>query len=149
TVRATRPLGIVGTLVRDLEIRFEAGRAVDVSASTGADVVRGQIATDEGAAFLGEIALVDGDSRVGQTGITFFDTLFDENATCHIAYGNGIAFTVEGAMELDEEARTAAGVNHSSMPTDFMIGGREVEVDGLEAGGSTVPLLRGDVWQLS
>ena len=89
TVRATMPLALSGNVIRDLEIRFEGGRAVHVDATTGADIVREQIRTDDGAAMLGEVALVDGDSRVGRTGLVFLNTLFDENASCHIAYGAG------------------------------------------------------------
>ena len=87
TVRSTYPLAVGGTTVRDLELRFEHGRVVDVRASQGADVVRGQLEADEQAAFLGEVALVDGSSAVKKTGLVFSNTLFDENATCHIAYG--------------------------------------------------------------
>src|SRR5262249_50350339 len=87
TVRSTRPLVLNGTTIRDLEVRFEGGEAVEVNASTGADVVRGEMSIDDGSACLGEVALVTGDSRVAETGITFYDTLFDENVTCHIAYG--------------------------------------------------------------
>jgi aminopeptidase len=148
TVRSTRPLGLVGTVVRDLELRFENGRVVEAKASSGADVVREQLDTDEGARFLGELALVDGESRVGQTGITFFDTLFDENATCHIAYGEGLVNNVEGADEQDEEERVANGLNHSAIHTDFMIGGPEVAVDGVAKDGSEVPLIRDDRWVL-
>jgi aminopeptidase len=140
-VRATRPLALYGNVVRGLELRFEGGRIVDVSAESGADVVRGQLATDERAAFLGEVALVDGTSRVGRTGVTFFNTLFDENATCHIAYGAAYAEAVEGEPP-------AEGFNVSSVHTDLMIGGPEVEVDAVTRDGREVPLLRQDVWQL-
>src|SRR5581483_1273531 len=85
--RSTRPLALYGRIVEGLEVRFEGGRIVDVRADEGADVVRGQLSTDERAPYLGEVALVDGRSRIGRTGVTFFDTLFDENATCHIAFG--------------------------------------------------------------
>jgi aminopeptidase len=93
TVRSTRPLALGGTVVRDLELTFAKGEAVDIRASSGADAVRGQMDTDEFAKRLGEVALVDGTSRVGQTGITFFNTLFDENATCHIAWGTAIMYS--------------------------------------------------------
>src|SRR2546423_5417430 len=135
-VRSTRPLGVLGATVRDLEIRFEQGKAVEVNASSGGDVVRGQLATDAWAPYLGELALVDGTSRVGQTGITYMDTLFDENATCHIAYGDGITFALEGVERLSEDEKRARGVNSSAVHTDFMIGGPEVDVDGLDAGGA-------------
>ncbi|MDQ3875866.1 MAG: aminopeptidase, partial [Actinomycetota bacterium] len=147
-VRSTRPLALGGTIVRDLELRFERGRAVGVRASTGAEAVEAQIASDEGACRLGEVALVDGSSRVGQTGITFFTTLFDENATSHIAYGSGILDTVEGADAKTPEERAALGINDSSIHTDFMVGGPEIEVDGLLARGAAVPVLRDDEWVL-
>jgi aminopeptidase len=141
TVRATRPFALRGQVVRGLELRFERGRCVEVDAETGAELVRQELEADERAPYLGEVALVDGGSRVGQTGITFFDTLFDENATCHIAYGAAVADAVEG--EPPEE-----GFNVSSIHTDLMIGGPGVAVDGVTRDGRTVPLLREDVWQL-
>jgi aminopeptidase len=149
TVRSTRPLALGGTIVRDLEIRFEAGRAVDVRATAGADVVRSQLQTDESAAFLGELALVDGGSRVGQTGLTFFDTLFDENASCHIAYGDAIVSAVRNAEGLSPEERLSRGINHSMIHTDFMIGGPDIDVDGLGRDGAEVEIIRDDQWLLS
>ena len=140
-VRSTRPLALYGRIVQGLEVRFEGGRIVDVQADEGADVIHGQLASDETAGFLGEVALVDGTSRIGQTGLTFFDTLFDENATCHVAYGSAYAEAVEGDP--------GEGVNVSTVHTDFMVGGPEVDVDALLPDGTVVPLLRNDVWQLS
>ena len=97
---------------------------------------------------LGEVALVDGTSRVGQTGLTFYSTLFDENATCHIAYGAGIAHAVDGVEGLSPDELRDRGVNVSAVHTDFMIGGPEVAVDGITRDGRTLPILREDEWQL-
>jgi aminopeptidase len=141
-VRSTRPLQVGGTVVRDLELTFVNGRITKVDAAEGADVIRAQVATEEGAGRLGELALVDGSSEVGKLGITFFNTLFDENATCHIAFGNGFAFAVD-------EGDRADGLNVSAIHTDFMVGGPEVDVDGIEKGGARVPILRNDAFQIS
>jgi len=140
-VASTRPLELNGQIVRDLVVRFEGGRIVDVQASSGADVVRGQIELDDGAPYLGEVSIVDGESRVGKTGITFSDTLFDENATCHIAYGGGYT------EALSDPKAEGANID-STVHTDFMIGGPEVAVDGHTRDGRVVPILREDVWQL-
>ncbi len=148
TVRATMPLALAGNIVRDLELRFENGRAVEVKASAGADLVRGQLQQDEGACMLGEVSLVDGDSPVGRSGLVFLNTLFDENATCHIAYGAGILEAIPGGEEKSQAELEELGFNSSSVHTDFMIGGPDVEVDGIEAGGTAVPILRGEAWQL-
>ena len=147
-VRSTRPLSLGGTVVRDLEMRFAGGEAVEVRASAGADAVRAQMSVDEFGKRLGEIAIVDGESRVGQTGITFFDTLFDENATCHIAYGSAVTFGVDGIDGLSPDELRERGINVSSVHTDFMIGGPEVDVDGITSDGRAVPILREDAWQL-
>jgi aminopeptidase len=140
TVRSTQPLALNGQIVKGLEVRFENGRIVDVHADEGAAVVKGQLEIDERAPYLGEVALVDGDSRIGRTGVVFFDTLYDENAACHIAFGSAYAEAVEGGV-ID-------GVNVSSVHTDFMIGSPEVDVDAVLRDGTVVPLLRDNVWQL-
>jgi len=147
-VRSTMPLVVRGQIVRDLAMRFEGGRVTEVTASTGSDLVRGEMATDDGAAMLGEVSIVDGDSRVGQTGIVFFDTLFDENAACHIAYGTGFAKCVNGYESLSPEELLDLGANNSTVHTDFMIGSPDVDVDGIEHGGGVVPILRDGDWQL-
>jgi aminopeptidase len=139
-VTASRPLALAGDVIEGLRLTFEHGRIVDVQAEHGAELVRAQLASDERASFLGELALVDGTSRVGQTGLTFFDTLFDENATCHIAYGFAVVEAITG--------EPGEGVNLSSVHTDFMVGGPQLDVDGVTHDGVAVPILRDDVWQL-
>jgi aminopeptidase len=140
TVRASRPLALNGEVVEGLHFVVRDGKIVEIDADKGAGVVRGQIESEAQAAFFGELALVDGTSRVGQTGLTFFDTLYDENATCHIAYGFGVSETFDG--------EPGEGMNVSSVHTDFMVGGPELEVDGVTGDGTAVPILREDVWQL-
>jgi aminopeptidase len=141
TLRSSMPLSLAGQLIRGLELTFEDGRIVHVEAETGAEIVRGHLERIENAERLGELALVTNESRVGQTGTFFYNTLFDENATCHIAYGFGIANAFEG--EPDER------MNISNIHVDFMVGGPELEVDAVLADGTEVPLIRGEEWQLA
>ncbi len=141
-LRSTRPLDIRGTTVRDLEFEFRDGRIVNVKASSGADLVRGELAVDEGASRLGEVSLVDGSSAVGKLGLTFYNTLFDENATSHVAYGSGFTFAVA------DEADRAAGLNDSAVHTDFMVGGPDIEISGRKAGDGWVPILKDNEFQV-
>ena len=142
-VRSTKPLVLSdGTMVTGLEVRFEGGRAVEITADEGAEVLRGRTEIDDGGARLGEVALVDGESRIGQLGTVFYETLLDENAASHIALGAGFTFSVESA---EDRART----NQSATHIDFMIGDNDVDVTGLRRDGERVPLLRGGVWQIA
>ena len=144
-VRSTYPLITSGARVSGLELRLEDGKIVDVRAETGAEIIRQHLAIDEQAPYLGEIALVDGSSPIRQTGLVFCDTLFDENATCHIAYGASIP----GTLSTPAEDPLASGLNMSAVHTDFMVGGVDVDVDGLDADGNATPIIRRDVWQLA
>ncbi len=146
-VRSTYPLITAGTRVSGLEARFEGGKIVEVNADSGAEIIRQQLAVDEQAPYLGELALVDGSSPVKQAGHVFCDTLFDENATCHIAFGSGFPETL--TEDVPREELLGRGINASGIHVDFMIGGPEVDVDGLDADGNATPIIHGDVWQLS
>jgi aminopeptidase len=141
TIRSSLPLVLQGQVIRGLELALEGGRIVGVEAEQGADLVRAQLATVENADRLGELALVTSESRVGQSGMLFYDTLFDENATCHIAYGMGLPYAFDG--------EPGEGCNVSNIHIDFMVGGPELEVDAVLADGTAVPLIRNETWQLS
>jgi aminopeptidase len=145
TVRATKPLALHGVLVEGLELRLSGGEVVEARATHGEAAVRTDLALDEGARRLGEVALVDASSRVGEAGVIFHNTLFDENAAAHIAWGQAIPWALDGVPAGDQ---AAAGLNDSGTHVDFMVGAPEVEVDGIEPGGAAVPILRGGGWQL-
>jgi aminopeptidase len=147
-VRTTMPLHWFGSVASEISLRFEGGGVVEATAATGEDFVRSKLATDEGARFLGEVALVDVDSAVGRRGLLFRNSLFDENAASHIAFGNGYTEPVAGAVEMSPDERLAAGINQSSIHIDVMIGGPEVDVDGLDAAGAPTAILRRGIWVL-
>jgi aminopeptidase len=136
-VRATRPLEMGGTTVRGLEVRFEAGRAVEFRAESGADALEARTQRDEGGAFLGEVALVDRDGRIAPLDTVFFDSLLDENAASHVALGS--AYETVGAEDLPR-------INRSEIHIDFMIGGDDVSVTGTTAAGEEVEILTGGRW---
>ena len=140
TVAATKPLVLGGTTIEGLRVRFEGGRAVEITADRGGDVLEAMTRRDEGAARLGEVALVDRHGRIGPLDTVFYDTLLDENAASHIALGAAYELTVGDA----DKGR----INRSDIHIDFMIGGPGVDVDGLTADGSAVPVLRAGDWQI-
>ncbi len=139
-VTATKPLDVSGTVVEDLRVRFEGGRAVEIE-GRNAGALRSRCAMDEGASRLGEVALVDREGRIGKTGTVFFNTLLDENAASHLAFGNAYAISVG-----DEDK---ARINTSSIHIDFMVGSNDVAVTGVKQDGTRVPVLRDGVWQLT
>lgn len=139
-VAATKPLLLGDTTISELTVRFEGGRAVGIDAATGADALRVMVQRDEGAARLGEVALVDREGRIGPLDTVFYDTLLDENAASHIALGEGFRFAVG-----EEHAER---VNGSEIHIDFMIGGPRVDVTGIAADGARTPVLRAGAWQL-
>ena len=145
-VYATKPLSYQGQLIEDFSIRFEGGRAVEVKAAKGEELLKSMIAMDEGAAYLGECALVPQSSPIAQSGILFYNTLFDENAACHLALGMGFADTIRDHHNKTLEECRALGINDSMIHEDFMIGCDSMNIDALCADGRTVPVFRGGNW---
>ncbi|GAA2653748.1 aminopeptidase [Paractinoplanes durhamensis] len=147
TMRVTRPMVIAGQLITGLRVTFKGGRITEVWADEGGDVIRAQIDADAGARYLGEVSLVDKESRIAKAGIVFQNTLYDENAGCHVAWGQSFPWSVEGGMQMTPEQRTAVGLNSSGVHTDVVIGGDGINVTGTGPRG-TVEIIRADEWVL-
>lgn len=145
-VYGTKPLAYRGQLIEDFFVRFEGGKAVEVGAKKGEEVLKTIIAMDEGAAYLGECALVPQKSPICESGILFYNTLFDENAACHLALGMGFAGTIRDFQEKSLEECRELGVNDSMIHEDFMIGCDSMNIDAVCEGGKTVPIFRGGNW---
>ncbi len=145
-VSSTKPLSYNGTLIDNISVRFEAGRIVEAKASRGEDVLKKVLETDEGAARLGEVALVPHSSPISKSGLLFFNTLFDENAACHIALGQCYAKCFLDGATLSPEQIAAQGGNKSLIHIDWMIGSNEVNIDGIQAHNTRVPVFRKGEW---
>jgi aminopeptidase len=146
-ISLTKPVIIGGLVVEGLKVTFRAGRITDVTAAYGAESVRAQLDTDEGARSLGEVSLVDRDSRIAQAGLLFHNMLFDENAACHVAWGQSFPFAVAGGLTKSNEERYEIGLNRSAIHTDVVIGGEGLTVTGKGPKG-TVEIIRDDEWVL-
>ena len=145
-VYATKPLSYQGQLIENFSVRFEKGRAVEVKAEKGQDVLEQFISMDEGCHYLGECALVPYDSPINQTGILFYNTLFDENACCHLALGMGFIDTIRDYPNRTLEEMRALGVNASMIHEDFMIGTPDLAITAHCRDGRTVPVFRDGTW---
>jgi aminopeptidase len=142
TVAATKPLLIPGAApIEGLRVRFEGGRAVQIDADSGAEILRSMTARDDGAARIGEVALVDRESRIGQTGSVFYSILLDENSACHLALGSAYPFSIDEGPDRER-------ANSSTIHVDFMVGSDDIAVTGVRADGSEVALLRQGAWQI-
>ncbi len=146
TVAATFPLSYAGSLIEDFSVTFENGRIVKVNAKKNEALLQKLVDTDEGSSRLGEVALVPASSPIGKRGHLFYNTLFDENASCHIAIGRAYRFTLIGGEELTDEEFIAAGGNVSLNHVDFMIGSPQMDIDGVTESGEKEPVLRSGEW---
>jgi len=145
-VKATLPINLMGTLIEDFTVAFENGRAVNVAAKKGENDLRKLLETDENASRLGEVGLIPNSSPINQSGILFYNTLFDENASCHIAFGNAYRTTIDGGTDMDDDEFSATGANQSIIHTDFMIGSAEMDIDGIKEDGTREPIMRNGEW---
>ena len=145
-VYATKPLSYLGQLIENFSVRFEKGRAVEVKAEKGQDVLEQIISMDEGCHYLGECALVPKESPIHQSGLLFYNTLFDENAACHLALGFGFDECVKGFENMTKEELYEIGVNDAGNHTDFMIGSDDLSIDGVDEHGNVHPIFRNGTW---
>jgi Leucyl aminopeptidase (aminopeptidase T) len=145
-VHGTMPLNYRGSLIENFRLEFKDGRIVNYRAEKGEEALRNLLDTDEGSRYLGEIALVPYDSPISRTGKIFYNTLFDENASCHLAIGAAYPTTLKGGREMDGEALRAAGANESMVHEDFMIGSADLSIDGELADGTREPVFRNGNW---
>ncbi len=148
TIASTKPLELGGAVVEGLRLSFAGGEVVRADADRGAEVVRANLAMDAGASRLGEVALVDGSSRIARSGLTYWNTLLDESAVCHLAWGATIPDSHADYDAHDPDSARGLGLNESATHVDFMVGGPEVTVFGVHADGREVVLLANDEWQL-
>lgn len=146
TVKATKPLSYNGSIIEDFSFTFEDGRVKDFSATQGEDVLQDLVDTDEGAKYLGEVALVPHSAPISSTGILFLNTLYDENAACHIALGRAYAKSIEGGVDMSPDEFMEAGGNSSRTHVDFMIGNADVNIDGVTVNGEREPIFRNGEW---
>lgn len=146
TVRASKPLSHQGTLIENISVRFEGGKIVEATATAGEDVLNRLISTDDGARRLGEVALVPHSSPIAQSGILFWNTLFDENAASHIALGQAYSTCLIGGDKMSADDLAKRGANASLIHVDWMIGSGEMDVDGVTADGASEPLMRKGEW---
>lgn len=146
TVRSTKPLSYGGVLIEDFSFTFKDGKIVDFSAKTGAETIKRLLDTDEGSRYLGEVALVPHRSPISDTGLIFYNTLFDENASNHLAIGSGYAFSIRGGTSMSKEELAQRGLNDSLTHVDFMVGSAEMDIDGVKADGTREALFRGGNW---
>ncbi len=146
TVRSTKPLSYQGTLIEEIRVRFEGGKIVEAHAAEGEIVLQRMIETDEGARRLGEVSLVPNSSPIAASGMLFLNTLFDENAACHIALGQAYSSCLKNGDKLTPEELAAKGANDSLIHVDWMIGSGKVDVDGITATGGAEPVMRGGEW---
>ncbi len=149
TVRSSKPLSHQGTLMEGIAVRFEQGRIVEATATTGQEVLERMINTDDGARRLGEVALVPHGSPIAQSGVLFWNTLFDENAASHIALGQAYSTCLIGGEKMDDATLASKGANSSLIHVDWMIGSGEMDVDGIAANGAAEPLMRKGEWVLA